>query len=327
MRQNRSAQTASVRLTGVFFALIIFTAVLFKNPAKFSHFRYEHVTRWSGPWENPNTFGIFMAVGIVLLTGLGVSVFCKPYVRKAVHRRQLIYGVSCLTVALLEMICLWHSYSRGAWLAFAVGAFYLSWRFLMLRYRDGQSRRCGTYYAYFIIVVSLGILTIQNCKKAGPAAVRRASSLADINDFSWRNRVLAWEGTLQMMAENPFFGVGWNQPEAYYGQYYRQSKIRDAQAIQMNDYFVIGASIGIPALLSLFGYIANALSFVNDGNDKIVELSRGTALFDDLLTLSWNKDILRAASLTFAVSFWFDGGLLTLSTAGPFWIFLEMSGC
>lgn len=88
----------------------------------------------------------------------------------------------------------------------------------------------------------------------------RALSASNQNDFSWRNRVSAWEGALQMMAERPWLGYGWNQPESFYGQYYSASRLGETMAIQMNDYLMFGATLGIPALLCFGMYLWLALT-------------------------------------------------------------------
>ena len=76
---------------------------------------------------------------------------------------------------------------------------------------------------------------------------RRAVSVANANDFSWRNRVAAWEGALQMMSERSWFGFGWNQPERVYDQFYRPSWLPEVGAFQLNDYLTLGTSLGVAA--------------------------------------------------------------------------------
>jgi len=49
---------------------------------------------------------------------------------------------------------------------------------------------------------------------------QRIFSIANINDFSWRNRVAAWEGATRMMIDRPLIGFGWGQAESAYGRSY-----------------------------------------------------------------------------------------------------------
>ena len=63
------------------------------------------------------------------------------------------------------------------------------------------------------------VVGVLELRQVEGAVARRAVSVANANDFSWRNRVAAWEGALQMMAERPWFGFGWNQPEQVYDKF------------------------------------------------------------------------------------------------------------
>jgi putative inorganic carbon (HCO3(-)) transporter len=139
-------------------------------------------------------------------------------------------------------------------------------------------------------------------------------SVSNQNDFSWRNRVIAWEGALQMIAERPWLGLGWNQPEPFYEYYYSPSKLDETMAIQMNDYLILGATLGIPALFCFTMYLwltltRNRVSGIQDS---------GSA------SLDWLKTTCLAGALVLAVGFWFDGGLFKLPTAATFWILLEL---
>jgi len=57
----------------VVLALIVLLAGAAAWQAETGHvFHYLGQGRWSGPWDNPNTFGILMAVGVVLAGGMAV---------------------------------------------------------------------------------------------------------------------------------------------------------------------------------------------------------------------------------------------------------------
>jgi len=111
-----------------------------------------------------------------------------------------------------------------------------------------------------IISVAVGLLAFWSCRHTEWAVARRAYTLANANDFSWRNRVAAYEGALQMLADKPWFGFGWNQPEGVYEHYYRAAKVDEGMAIQLNDYFTLGTTLGIPALACFAMYIGLSLS-------------------------------------------------------------------
>jgi O-antigen ligase len=186
-------------------------------------------------------------------------------------------------------------------------------------------------------MVSLGVLGFWGFRQADGGMVRRAYSVANANDFSWRNRVAAWEGSLQMMAERPWFGFGWNQPERVYDQFYRSSAVPEGAAIQLNDYFILGTTLGIPALACFVLYVLLALtshprpaptplpSAFPDSTFRTPHSALRTRLALDfgLWTLDYSA-VCRAAAVVLLVGFWFDGGLFKLATAAPFWILLEL---
>ena len=150
-------------------------------------------------------------------------------------------------------------------------------------------------------------------------SVRRAFSLGNINDFSWRNRVAAWEGASQMTLEKPLVGFGWNQPELFYNNLYSLPRIIESVTIHLNDYLMLGASIGIPALACFIIYIVlslrpeSAVLFVQCKPISFFETSS-----------VWLGATCRAAAVVLIVGFWFDGGLFNLPTASAFWILLEL---
>ena len=180
---------------------------------------------------------------------------------------------------------------------------------------------------------------------------RRVVSVGNVNDFSWRNRLAACEGALQMMADKPWFGFGWNQPERVYDSFYRPARLTEGAAIQMNDYFMLGSTLGVPALLCFLMYVG--LSLGGSPKSKVqspkseagnqhppiqspvdaaqdAECGRQGAELSVRRTLDfrlWTLDsaaVCRAGAVVLLVGFWFDGGLFKLATAAPFWILLEL---
>ncbi len=101
-------------------------------------FQYRGQRRWTGPWDNPNLYGLLMGVGTVLAVGLFFSRLkakdssrpgaeCPPfnYQLKTIHYAQ---GLLLLAAAGLCAYGLVKSYSRGAWLGTACGLLYLAWQ-------------------------------------------------------------------------------------------------------------------------------------------------------------------------------------------------------
>jgi O-antigen ligase len=165
-----------------------------------------------------------------------------------------------------------------------------------------------------LIAISVVVLAFWQFNHTEHSMVRRAFTVTNINDSSWRNRIASWEGTLQIMAERPWFGFGWNGLEPMYDNYYRPTKVQEAAAIRMNDYFTLGATLGLPALLYFGAYIWLALR--QNPKPKIPNL--------ESLQMDRLQTTCRAGAIVLLVGFWFDGGLFKLSTASTFWILLEL---
>ena len=119
-----------------------------------------------------------------------------------------------------------------------------------------------------------------------------------------------------MMAEKPWLGLGWNQPEPFYDQYYSANKLDETAAIQLNDYLMLGATLGIPALFCFCMYLWISGQWLVVSGQK--------EAYQTLRELEWLKIVCRAGALVLAVGFWFDGGLFKLPTAATFWILLEL---
>ncbi|HEU5123943.1 MAG TPA: O-antigen ligase family protein [Verrucomicrobiae bacterium] len=247
---------------------------------------YHGRLRWEGLWDNPNVFGLLMGAGLVLVLGLeirGLRVEDRKW-------KRIVGGLPCFLVVFFLSRGLFHSFSRGAWAAAACGVGYLMIQMKGAGAQVNQDRKsetengdahltlaisprppggkgeslsyssCFSWFKRnwtpgFVVLISVLILSVWHFRKTEWHPARRALSVANANDFSWRNRVAAWEGTLQMMAEKPWLGLGWNQPEPMYEHYYLSPRLTESAAIQMNDYFMLGATLGIPALFCFGMYI------------------------------------------------------------------------
>jgi len=250
----------------------------------------------------------------------------------------LLSAFLLLLAACVMAVGLLKSYSRGAWVGTAVGLAMLArlkakghmlkegeTRIARIGTNAGKSVSIGGIRVWLIVVaLSASVLLFWSLQDTQWVAARRAVSVANANDFSWRNRVAAWEGALQMMAEKPWFGCGWNQPERVYDQFYRSSKVPEGAAIQLNDYFTLGTTLGIPALLCFVIYVGCALSPKSKVQSPKPEAQGPAATLDfGRWTLDYGG-VCRAGAVVLLVGFWFDGGLFKLATAAPFWILLEL---
>lgn len=314
-------------------------------------YQYRGQTRWTGPWNNPNLYGLLMGLGLVLATGLTVQSLRTKDQLKTATGTQRTHGwrfwmktVFFLAAAGVTSMGLVKSLSRGAWLATLCGLAYLFWQRLsrgpfpiseshaesrlLLVARDSRLAWLRRNWLIFCaVLVSVAVLVFWHCHHTEHLVARRALSVGNVNDFSWRNRVAAWEGTLQMMAEKPWFGLGWSQPEPVYNHYYRPIKLNDSAAIQMNDYLVLGATLGMPAMACFLAYLWLSLTGKSERSQKIEAGGQGSesaALDSRLATMDMIPVVCRAGAIVLLVGFWFDGGLFSLATAAPFWMLLEL---
>jgi len=310
-----SAEPTRHVFIGVLVALLVAAALLKSETGL--QFQYRGQGRWTGPWDNPNIFGMLMGVGCVLAVGQVIGrLKAKGQSSKALFEHptsnfehptsnegpkeseiwrwlKLVFFVTAAVVCGLGLV---KSYSRGAWLGVAVGLGYLGWSWWTARTHltlalktkhlirpsatfspsdaekgtlggEGGALSCVSCISWLqrnlvplsVVLLSLVILAFWNFRHTEQPTARRAFSAANVNDFSWRNRLAAWEGAVQMMASKPFLGFGWNQPERIYDQFYRVPKVTESAAMQMNDYFTLGTTLGIPALFCFVAYVVLSL--------------------------------------------------------------------
>lgn len=281
---------------------------------------YRSQVRWTGLWVNPNTFGVLMGVGVVMAVGLIFLILQTGRFRAA---KVVFLGIATG----FAVIGLLHSYSRGAWLGVSCGLIYLGFRVIGAR---GISQSKAIRWMHrnivctLIIVFSLALVAFWHFENAQQRLARRAFSVRSQNDFSLRNRLAAYEGALQMMADKPWFGFGWNKPEAVYTQYYRPATVDEGLAIELNDFFTLGTTLGLPALLCFVAYVA--FSFMPKARDEVQRETKGlnVNLKSGNVQVSLIRAVCQAGAVVLLISFFFDGGLFKIALAVPFWILLEL---
>ena len=240
---------------------------------------------------------------------------------QACHAKLLrIFGASAPRIKIYffvaaVIVCgigLFKSYSRGAWLGTASGMGVLL--YVLLKYRSSSfslssimprpalknSRRVGK--PILVLLISLSILAFWQLCSSEWLVARRIASVSNPNDFSWRNRVVAWHGAVQMMRDSPLTGFGWQQAEVTYVKEYCPTRVTESAAIQMNDYLMVGICGGVPALVCFLLYVVSVFRTPRSAPSMSL-----------------------AGAVVLLVGFWFDGGLFKLPVAVVFWTLLELS--
>jgi O-antigen ligase len=361
-RKTENGNSLGILVISLLVILLALASVLNRDLGHF--FEYRNQARWSGLWNNPNIFGLLMGTGIALTLGLISSIW---HLASGKIKRWFLFFL-CAIAAILMARGLLHSYSRGAWLGTVCGLAYL---IAKSEFKGPLKASCSSCISWFeknllllsVILASIFALVFWHFRQTDWHPARRALSAVNTVDFSWRNRVAAWEGALQITAEHPWFGAGWNQPEPLYEHYFLPTKLSESAAIEMNDYLMLGATLGILALFCFGMYLwlslmRNAECEVrNSGNGNRLEAH--PALADSLsapggrgegqgevrtmqsaeignqntetgwkhcptLGTNWLQTTCHAGAIVLLVGFWFDGGLFELPTAATFWILLEL---
>jgi len=249
--------------------------------------RFYPGTRWTGLWDNPNIYGMLMGAGLTIAIGFIVD----DFIFKVKNAKLLWFLYPAVGVMVAG---LFFSYSRGAWVATAVGLLYLA-------------KAHGKLKLHWAILgggvgVAVVIIFWHSTADNGSWYLKRL----DLSRPSVQHRLTAWRGALQMMWDHPL-GVGWNEAVNICDKNY--SPVNDsAAALATNSYLILGTELGIPALLCFVAYVGLCLR--GKGRMQNEEFRIQTAC--------------RAGAIVLLVAFWFDGGLFNLPTATVFWVLLEL---
>ena len=305
--------SCGVTIIGLLILLAI-AALWVGKPQDF--YQYGGTPRMCGPWDDPNIFGMFMAIGVVLALGsLMAEVLSPRSWRGSASWRCWVRGAALLAAAVVMGVRLVNSYSRAAWVGAMVGFAYLAWQGGKAERVKIEMLKVGRCWIILgLICACMQVLAFWSFRDNQRLVLRRVFSACNENDFSWRNRIAAYEGALQMLAERPWFGFGWNQPARVYGEFYCRPKVDEGIAMQLNDYLLVGTTLGIPALACFGIYVwltACQKSPIANGRWPRTEAE-------------WLRAVCLAGALVLLVGFWFDGGLFKLATGATFWILLEL---
>jgi hypothetical protein len=307
--------------------LVLTMAVLLLSGARW-HDSYRGAGRWSGPWTDPNRCGLMMGTGVVISLGLAAWY---------VGRRRWIPAILPLISAILLAGGLTRTYSRGSWLGTLLALAYLAfvWRNTGAT-RPRWLRWVGRNLSGLMVIgISVGVLAFWNFRESEQTLVRRTFSPANKNDFASQNRLAAYEGGLQIMADNPLLGLGWDTPKGIYNGFYESSRLVEGKAIELNDYFTLGMTLGIPALACFVWGIyrcfrigeaprnrENGPSAARQSSDKTRPTTRETD--GPTRSIQWLEATCRAGVIVLLVGFWFERALCFISTGATFWMLLEL---
>jgi O-antigen ligase len=275
-----------------------------------------HGPRWMGLWDNPNTYGMLMATGIVAAIALLVadkrwnvengksnrnfspsrSPFLadrgNPFLPSLRSIASIDFVLLFIATGMMEVGLLF-SYSRGSWLGAVVGLLYVA---------KSQGKFKLRFALLGIAIIGVVAWSFWN---ATPDNAPWYAKRLDFGRPSAQHRVAAWKAGFEMLRDHPF-GLGWNKTVEAYRENY-SPPIGGATAITTNDYLMLGTQLGLPGLICFLAYVG--LCF------RKFEIRSSEFNF---------KAACRAGALTMLVAFWFDEGLFTLATGSVFWMSLEL---
>ncbi|MGB5933392.1 MAG: O-antigen ligase family protein [Anaerolineae bacterium] len=140
----------------------------------------EGVRRIRGVYGSPNNLSLFL--GRVLPLTLAVSLF------GVAKKRRLVYGAASLPM----LVCLFLTFSRGAWLLGVPAAV------LFLGLMRGRR-------AFLAALGGVGAAILALLPLAG---LERLTSLLSTQEGTTQRRLALWRAALQMIRDHPIFGVG-----------------------------------------------------------------------------------------------------------------------
>jgi len=201
-------------------------------------------------------------------------------------------------VGILLLICLFATYSRGAWLGLMVGSgfiiLYLTFKTKKLKYK--------ILICVFLLVSLIGIFFI------APATIKeRLTSISNIQEGSGLGRINAWQEALSIIEDYPLFGSGLNT-YSFIGSRYKM--FEGGGIYPHNSFLHMAAETGVVRLICFIWII---VELFNAG----MKILRN---HNDFLLLG-----LLAGILSFLTHSFFDTHLYALQLAVLFWFMLGLA--
>lgn len=316
------ARRARTMMVGAFVlgsVVIALAAASLIHPEVGMAYQYRGVARWKGLWDTPNTFGVLMAIGLVLAVGLAGKVLVAGVTEEGRRIRWLRVAiwVFCATVTGTALL---KSYSRGAWFGAGLGLVWLVWAWLRSVTENSASaspalrivRACAP--AWLLALAAAGVLAFWSLRHTETPLVRRVFTVGNVNDFSWRNRVATWPGALEVMARKPLIGWGWGRPANVFEHGHKPPTLSESGALTLNNYLMVGMMLGVPAIIALvswlwLGWHAGGLKKPSAGVPPEIE------------PVLW---LCQAALIPCVIGMALDGVLFKAAVAVPMLILLEL---
>lgn len=230
--QSITASAVVVSLIGIFQYFFGSVSTKWLDTSMFADIKGRAVSTF----ENPNVLGEFLIIAAPIIFAMVIFT--------SVPRKKFAFFMSFLVCS----ACLIFTWSRGAWLGFAAAAII----FIIM-----SSHRSLSYFIISIPAIALLALLIMDTSVAG-----RAMSIGNTSDSSTLYRLNIWLGSLKMLSEKWFYGIGIGT-EAFSSVYPRYSYAGVEVAPHTHSlYLQITAETGIFSLLIFIAFIFMMSSMV-----------------------------------------------------------------
>ena len=177
-------------------------------------------------------------------------------------------------VALLSVLCLGLSMTRGAWLAFIATLFLFA--ILEKKYRMLTAKLFAALFVAFLIVLAMS-----------PQLQARIDTLTDRNFQSNSERILMWESAINIFSDYPVHGIGQKMFEKMYNEHYispdakeRPDEMMSGHTHPHNNFLFVlseGGVIGLVSFIGLYVYLFRRF-FLQYKQENFMTFSAGLTL-------------------------------------------------
>lgn len=185
-----------------------------------------------------------------------------------------IFRYGAIFTALLSLLCLGISLTRGAWLAFVVTL--IIFAMLEKKYRPLTAKLFTAGAIIFLIVLAIS-----------PTLQGRIETLTDKNFQSNSERLLMWESSIEIFKDYPIHGIGQKMFEKVYNEEYispyakeRADETHSGHSQPHNNFLFAmseGGIIGLAAFIFLHAYLFRRF-FLQYRRENFMKFSAGLTL-------------------------------------------------